>query len=58
MRARPNQAEPKPLISTRALLIVLVAAGAAALTALAPRAAIPIGVGVGVVTLLAQIVKD
>ncbi|QKG26178.1 hypothetical protein ACTIVE_7831 [Actinomadura verrucosospora] len=34
------------------------AIGAAALTAMAPEAAIPIGVGVGVVTLLAQIVKD
>lgn len=76
MRARPDQAEPRPLIptksargrgvvppreallSTRALLIVLVAIGAGALTAMAPQAAIPIGVGVGVVTLLAQIVKD
>ncbi|MBO2459765.1 hypothetical protein [Actinomadura violacea] len=77
MRARPDQAEPRPLLptksargvrgavppreallSTRALLIVLVAIGAAALTAMAPEAAIPIGVGVGVVTLLAQIVKD
>ncbi|MWA04484.1 hypothetical protein F8568_029720 [Actinomadura sp. LD22] len=46
------------LVSTRALLIVLVAIGAGALTAWAPQAAIPIGVGVGVVTLLAQIVKD
>jgi hypothetical protein len=46
------------LISTRALLIVLVAIGAGALTAMAPQAAIPIGDGVGVVTLLAQIVKD
>ena len=77
MRARPDQAEPRPLLptkpargargavppreallSTRALLIVLVAIGAAALTVMAPEAAIPIGVGVGVVTLLAQIVKD
>ncbi|MDL4818139.1 hypothetical protein [Actinomadura opuntiae] len=58
MRTRPNQAEPKPLISTRALLIMIVAVGAAALTAMAPRAAVPIGVGVGVVTLLAQIVRD
>lgn len=58
MRVRPNQAEPRPLISTRALVIILAAIGAAALTAAAPQFAIPIGVGVGVVTLLAQIVKD
>ncbi|MFA1549986.1 hypothetical protein [Actinomadura chokoriensis] len=50
--------EPRPLISTRALVIIIVAIGAAALTAVAPRVAVPIGVGVGVVTLLAQIVKD
>ncbi|MFI0485857.1 hypothetical protein [Actinomadura sp. 9N215] len=58
MRVRPDQAEPRPLISTRALVIILAAVGAAALTAAAPWLAIPIGVGVGVVTLLAQIVKD
>ena len=58
MRGRPNQAEPRPLISTRALVIGIVAVGAAALTAFAPRFAVPIGVGVGVVTLLAQIVRD
>lgn len=58
MRGRPDQAEPKPLISTRALVIVLAAVGAGALTAAAPGLALPIGVGVGVVTLLAQIVKD
>ncbi|RKS74905.1 hypothetical protein BZB76_3428 [Actinomadura pelletieri DSM 43383] len=58
MRVRPDQAEPRPLISTRALVIILTAVGAAVLAALAPRAAIPIGVGVGVVTLLAQIVRD
>jgi hypothetical protein len=46
------------MISTRALVIIIAAIGAAALTAAAPRLAIPIGVGVGVVTLLAQIVKD
>jgi hypothetical protein len=39
-------------------VIIIVAIGAAVLTAAAPRFAIPIGVGVGVVTLLAQIVKD
>ncbi|NEA26997.1 hypothetical protein [Actinomadura bangladeshensis] len=63
MRVRPEQVpsrhgEPRPMISTRALVIILAAVGAAALTAAAPRFAIPIGVGVGVVTLLAQIVKD
>jgi hypothetical protein len=58
MQVPPNQGEPRPLISTRALLIVLVAVGAAVLTALAPRYAVPIGVGVAVITLLAQIVKD
>lgn len=58
MRVPPEQGEPRPLISTRALVIILVAIGAAALTAAAPRFAIPIGVGVGVVTLLAHIVKD
>ncbi|MGP4027676.1 hypothetical protein [Actinomadura sp. 3N407] len=58
MRATPEQGEPRPLISTRALVIILVAIGAAVLTAAAPRFAIPIGVGVGVVTLLAHIVKD
>ncbi|GAA4368801.1 hypothetical protein GCM10023088_18130 [Actinomadura verrucosospora] len=58
MRVPPRQGEPRPLISTRALVIVLVAIGAAALTAAAPDLAIPIGVGVAVITLLAQIVKD
>jgi hypothetical protein len=46
------------MISTRALVIIIAAIGAAALIAAAPRLAIPIGVGVGVVTLLAQIVTD
>ncbi|MFG2086663.1 MULTISPECIES: hypothetical protein [unclassified Spirillospora] len=58
MRVPPEQGEPRPLISTRALVIILVAIGAAVLTAAAPRVAIPIGVGVGVITLLAHIVKD
>ncbi|MFV2176894.1 hypothetical protein ACFHW2_05045 [Actinomadura sp. LOL_016] len=54
----PGPAAPGPLITTRALLIILVALVAAGICVLAPQAAIPIGVGVGVVTLLAQIVKD
>ncbi|QXJ25001.1 hypothetical protein AGRA3207_006432 [Actinomadura graeca] len=58
MRVRPNQTEPKPLITTRALVIIIAAIGAAALCAAAPDAAIPIGVGVGVITLLVQIVRD
>ncbi|NDU72598.1 hypothetical protein GWI34_08150 [Actinomadura sp. DSM 109109] len=58
MRVPTRQGEPRPLISTRALVIVLAAVGAAALAAAAPDLAIPIGVGVAVVTLLAQIVKD
>ncbi|NVI87304.1 hypothetical protein [Actinomadura sp. BRA 177] len=58
MRVPPEHGEPRPMISTRALVIIIAAIGAAALTAAAPRFAIPIGVGVGVVTLLAQIVKD
>ncbi|WP_165495452.1 hypothetical protein [Actinomadura roseirufa] len=56
MRVRPNRTSA--LLSTRALVIMIVAIGAAALCAAAPRAAVPIGVGVGVVTLLAQIVRD
>ncbi|RSN67953.1 MULTISPECIES: hypothetical protein [Actinomadura] len=55
---RPGPAAPGPLITTRALLIILIALVAAGICAAAPEAAIPIGVGVGVVTLLAQIVKD
>lgn len=63
MRVPPEHApsrdgEPRPMISTRALVIIVAAVGAAALTLAAPRFAVPIGVGVGVVTLLAQIVKD
>ncbi|GAA4229248.1 hypothetical protein GCM10022254_21230 [Actinomadura meridiana] len=58
MGTRPDQNGPRPLISTRALVIILTAIGAAALTVAAPWIAIPIGVGVGVVTLLTQIVKD
>jgi hypothetical protein len=54
----PEPGQPRPLISTRGLVIIIVAAGAAGLTAAAPQFAVPIGVGVGVVTLLAQIVKD
>ncbi|MDL4771468.1 MULTISPECIES: hypothetical protein [Thermomonosporaceae] len=50
--------EPQPVISTRALVILLAAAVAAIVAALFPDAAIPIGVGVGVLTLLAQIVRD
>ncbi|MBE1534905.1 hypothetical protein [Actinomadura algeriensis] len=53
-----GRSAPGPLITTRALLIILVALVAAGICAAAPEAAIPIGVGVGVVTLLAQIVKD
>ncbi|WP_433478003.1 hypothetical protein ACQPZP_13775 [Spirillospora sp. CA-142024] len=58
MRVPPDRREPRPLISTRALVIGLAAVAAAALTAAAPDLAVPIGVGVAVVTLLAQIVKD
>ncbi|WP_157610485.1 hypothetical protein [Spirillospora albida] len=58
MRVRPNQIEPKPLITTRALVILIIAGGAAGLCAMNPSAAVPIGVGLAVVTLLASIVKD
>jgi hypothetical protein len=58
MRVRPNQIEPRPLITTRALVILIIAGGAAALCVMAPSAAIPIGVGLAVVTLLASIVQD
>ncbi|WP_165978683.1 hypothetical protein [Actinomadura darangshiensis] len=54
----PDQGEPRPLISTRALVIIIAAIGAAVLAAAVPPLAIPIGVGVAVITLLAQIVKD
>ncbi|MBW8483637.1 hypothetical protein [Actinomadura parmotrematis] len=62
MRARHDREEPdaapRPLISTRALVILVAAGGAAGFAALVPDTAVPIGVGVGVLTLLAQIVRD
>lgn len=49
---------PQPLISTRALVILLTAGAAGGVAAAFPSAAIPIGVVVAVLTLLAQIVRD
>ncbi|MFC6934964.1 hypothetical protein ACFQHO_34630 [Actinomadura yumaensis] len=49
---------PQPLISTRALAILLTAGAAGGVAAAFPSAAIPIGVVVAVLTLLAQIVRD
>ncbi|MFC0038995.1 hypothetical protein [Actinomadura rayongensis] len=50
--------DPAPLFSTRALVILLAAVGAAVFSVVRPGTAIPIGTAVGVVTLLAQIVRD
>ncbi|WP_067486002.1 hypothetical protein [Actinomadura hibisca] len=58
-RPRPDaDAGPGPLLSTRALVILLTGGIAATVAAIVPDAAVPIGVAVGVVTLLAQIVRD
>ncbi|WP_019634012.1 hypothetical protein [Actinomadura atramentaria] len=54
---RPS-GEPAPLFSTRALVILLAAVGAAVFSVVRPDTAVPIGVAVGVVTVLAQIVRD
>ncbi|MGK5555132.1 hypothetical protein ACSNOI_26305 [Actinomadura kijaniata] len=54
----PGRREPDPLLSTRALMVLLAAGGAGAVAALVPESAVPIGVAVAVVTLLAQIVRD
>ncbi|MEU8118353.1 hypothetical protein AB0C21_06555 [Spirillospora sp. NPDC049024] len=56
--SRPAPPEARPLLTSRALLIILTAGAAAGAAALKPAAAIPIGVGVAVVTLLVKILDD
>lgn len=53
---RNDDASQEPLVGTRALLIILVGVLAAIGVAVTPSLAVPIGVGVAVVTLLIVIV--
>lgn len=55
---RARAREPRPLLTTRALLILTLAAGSAGVAAVFPQTAVPLTLAVTVVTLLAQIVRD
>ncbi|RFU40273.1 hypothetical protein DZF91_17980 [Actinomadura logoneensis] len=55
---RTRAREPRPLLSTRTLLILTVAAATAGIAAAFPKAAVPLTLAATVVTLLAQIVRD
>ncbi|NDU77697.1 hypothetical protein GWI34_34570 [Actinomadura sp. DSM 109109] len=56
--SRPAPPDARPLLSTRTLLIILTACIAAGAVALKPAAAVPLGVGIAVVTLLMKILDD
>lgn len=65
MGARRNEPEPEPgatesqpLLSSRALLIILTAVLIGVAIALKPALGVPFGVGVAVVTLLVKIIGD
>ncbi|WP_214106981.1 hypothetical protein [Acrocarpospora catenulata] len=55
---QPSTAEARPLLSSRALLIILTAVLIGVVVAVQPALAVPIGVGVAVVTLLVKILGD
>lgn len=57
-RTRTRARDPRPLITTRALLILTLAAGAAGVAAAFPETAVPLTLAATVITLLAQIVRD
>ncbi|QKW33196.1 hypothetical protein HUT06_03380 [Actinomadura sp. NAK00032] len=57
-QSRSAPPEARPLLTSRALLIILTAVLAAVAVALKPAVALPVGVGVAVVTLLVKILDD
>ncbi|MFI6290424.1 hypothetical protein ACIBEJ_02500 [Nonomuraea sp. NPDC050790] len=61
MDAPQKGAEPpaeRPLLSSRALLIILTAVLVGVVVALYPALAVPVGIGVAVLTLLVRILGD
>jgi hypothetical protein len=52
---RPQPSDKEPLLPLRTLVLLTITAGAVALIALFPAAAIPAGVGIGILTLLHNI---
>ncbi|MEV5571512.1 hypothetical protein AB0L06_15790 [Spirillospora sp. NPDC052269] len=55
---RTRAREPRPLLTTRTLLILALAGGAAGIAAAFPHTAVPLTLAATVITLLAQIVRD
>ncbi|WP_026411995.1 hypothetical protein [Actinomadura oligospora] len=57
-KRRSRARAPRPLLTTRTLLILALAAGAAGIAAAFPDTAVPLTLAATVVALLAQIVRD
>ncbi|HEX4815702.1 MAG TPA: hypothetical protein VFV66_23410 [Nonomuraea sp.] len=54
--SQPDTAESRPLLSSRGLLIILTAVLIGVVVAMQPALAVPMGIGIAVVTLLVKIV--